>query len=66
MPINRNNLTTFPRNPNLNVRGPFLELTLKFNGIKVGIAIGLNGLLVAVQRFDQRWLVAIGRRRIHR
>ena len=26
----------------------------------IGIAIGLNGLLVAVQRFDQRWLVAVG------
>lgn len=45
---------------NLNVRRPFLELMLKVNGIKIGIAIGLNGLLVAVQRFDQRWLVAVG------
>jgi len=29
-------------------------------GCKIGIAIGLNGLLVAVQRLDQRWLVAVG------
>jgi len=48
-------------NPSINVRRPFLEFTLRVNGIKIGIAIGLNGLLVAVQRFDQRLLVAIGR-----
>ena len=53
-------LITLPSNPNLNVRRPFLELMLKVNGIKIGIAIGLNGLLVAVQRLDQRWLVAVG------
>jgi hypothetical protein len=45
---------------NLNVRRPFLELTLKVNGIRIGIAIGFNGLLIAVQRLDQRWLVAAG------
>ena len=53
-------LTTLPRNPKLNVRRPFLELALRVNGIKIGIAIGLNGLLVAIQRLDQRWLVAVG------
>jgi hypothetical protein len=54
----RNKNLTLPLN--LNVRRPFLELMLKVNGIKIGIAIGLNGLLVAVQRFDQRWIVAVG------
>ena len=59
MNINRQ-LTTLPSNLNLNVRRPFLELMLKVNGIKIGIAIGLNGLLVAVQRLDQSWIVAVG------
>lgn len=45
----------------VNVSRPFFELTLKVNGIKIGIAIGLNGLLVAVQRYNQRLLVAVGR-----
>jgi hypothetical protein len=44
-----------------NVRRPFLEFTLKVNGLKVAIAIGFNGLLLAVQRFDQRLVLAIGR-----
>jgi hypothetical protein len=48
-------------NPRHNVRRPFLELTLKVNGIKVAIAIGLSGLLIAAQRFDQRLVIAIGR-----
>jgi hypothetical protein len=59
--VSNKSLTTVPSNPNINVRRPFLELTLKVNGIKIGIAIGLNGLIVAVQRLDQRWLVAIGK-----
>ncbi len=59
-------LTTRTVNPNLNVRRPFFELTLKVNGLKIGIAIGFNGLLVAVQRFNQRLLVAVGRWRNHR
>ena len=46
---------------NLNVRRPFLELTLKVNGIRIAIAIGLNGLLVAFQRLDQRVIVAVGK-----
>lgn len=45
----------------VNGRRPFFELTLKVNGLKIGIAIGFNGLLVAVQRSDQRLLVAVGR-----
>lgn len=49
-------LPTLPRKLNLNLRRPFLELALRVNGIK----IGLNGLLVAVQRLDQRCLVAVG------
>ena len=56
--MKNNSLITLPSN--LNVRRPFLEFMLKVNGIKIGIAIGLNGLLVAVQRLDQRWLVAVG------
>lgn len=54
-------LVTRTVNPNLNIRRPFFELTLKVNGLKIGIAIGLSGLFVAVQRFDQRLLVAVGR-----
>jgi hypothetical protein len=48
--VNNTSLTTLTSNLNLNVRRPFLELMLKVNGIKIGIAIGLHGLLVAVQR----------------
>lgn len=59
--MHSNSLTTLPSNLNLNVRRPFFELTLKVNGIRIGIAIGLNGLLVAVQRFDQRLIIAIGK-----
>jgi hypothetical protein len=59
--VNNTSLTTLTSNLNLNVRRPFLELMLKVNGIKIGIAIGINGLLIAISRFDQRWLVAIGR-----
>ena len=50
-----------PFNPRHNVRRPFLELTLKVNGIKVALAIGFNGLLLAAERFDQRLVLAIGR-----
>jgi len=59
----RNRLIAVPSNLNLNVRHPFFELTLKVNGIKIGIgiAIAINGLLVAVQRFDQRLIIAIGK-----
>lgn len=57
----RNELATLPRNLNLNVRRPFLELTLRFNGIKVAIAFGFNGLLIAAQRFDQRLVIAVGK-----
>jgi hypothetical protein len=55
----RNSLITLPIN--LNVRRPFFELTLKVNGIQLGIAIGINGLLIAVKRLNQRWLLAIGK-----
>jgi hypothetical protein len=48
-------------NPNLNVRRPFFELTIKVNWLQIGIAIGLNGLLVAVRRFDQRLIIAVGK-----
>lgn len=59
--MNDVSLTTLPSNLNLNVRRPFLELMLKVNGIQIGIAIGISGLLVAVKRRDQHWLIAVGK-----
>jgi hypothetical protein len=45
----------------VSIKRPLIEVTVKFYNVRVGIAIGLNGLLVVAQRGGQRWLIAVGR-----
>lgn len=43
------------------VRSAFLEFQFRLLGLRVGVAVGPCGIVIAVQRGDRRWLLIAGR-----
>jgi hypothetical protein len=43
------------------VRNALVEIQFRVLGVRVGVALGPRGIVVALQRGDRRWLLIIGR-----
>jgi len=42
------------------VRNSFFQFKLRFSHVRIGIAVGPHGVVVAVQAGRRRWLIVIG------
>jgi len=43
------------------VRNSFFQIQIRLGGVRVGLAVGLRGGVVAVQSTRHCWLVVVGR-----